>query len=327
MTFFEVITGMAYAAFADAPVDVVVMEVGLGGRWDATSVATPSVAVVCPIDLDHTHILGESLSEIAAEKAGIIKEGSVAVLAGQHPDVAPVLLARAVEVGARVRAEGPDFALLARQQAVGGQLLRLDTTGGPVPDVYLPLHGEHMGRNAALAVAAVEAFLGGKGLSTEVITEGLGAVEAPARTELVRQSPPVVVDSAHNPAAARVTMATVLEAFNFTPLIGVVGMMRDKDPATVLEIFASEMDQVVITAASGTARAVPVDELATLAEEVFGPGKVHRASGVAEALDRATMLADVAGVHSGILVAGSLILAGEARDLLVTRREEDPGDA
>lgn len=321
MTFFEVITGMAYAAFADAPVDVAVMEVGLGGRWDATSVADPQVAVVCPIDLDHTHILGSTIREIAAEKAGIIKPGSVAVLAGQQPDAAQVLLARAVEVGARVKAEGPDFALLSRQQAVGGQVLRLETESGPISDIYLPLHGEHMGRNAALAVAAVEAFLGGKGLSGEVITEGLDAVEAPGRLELVRKAPPVVIDTAHNAQAARATIDTLGEAFDFTPTIGVVGMMRDKDPEAVLAIFAEQMDQVVITQASGTPRALPVGELAEQAEQHWDSTRIHRASSVAEALDLAVMLADAAGTHSGVLVAGSLIVVGEARDLLVAREE------
>lgn len=327
MTFFEVITGMAYAAFADAPVDVAVMEVGLGGRWDATSVADPQVAVVCPIDLDHTHILGESIREIAAEKAGIIKPGSVAVLVGQPVEAAQVLLARAVEVGAKVRVEGPDFVLLAREQAVGGQLLRLEAGSGPVADVFLPLHGEHMGRNASLAVAAVEAFLGGKALSAEVITEALDAVEAPGRTELVRHSPPVVIDTAHNPQAARVTIDTVAEAFGFTPMIGVVGMMRDKDPATVLGIFAEQMDQVVITEAQGTSRALGVDELAELAEQHWDAGRVHRAATVAEALDLAVMLADAAGTLSGVLVSGSLIVAGQARDLLITQRQEEPDDA
>lgn len=327
MTFFEVITGMAYAAFADAPVDVAVMEVGLGGRWDATSVMDPQVAVVCPIDLDHTHILGSTIREIATEKAGIIKPGSVAVLAGQQPEAAQVLLTRAVEVGARVKAEGPDFSVLSRQRAVGGQVLRIETESGPISDVFLPLHGEHMARNAGLAVAAVEAFLGGKGLSGEVITEAMDAVEAPGRTELVRQTPPVIVDTAHNPQAARATIDTIAEAFDFTPLIGVVGMMRDKDPAAVLGIFAEQMDQVVITQASGTSRALPVAELAEQAEEHWDSSRVHTAASVAEAVDLTVMLADAAGTQGGVLVAGSLIVAGEARDLLVRQQEEDRDEA
>src|SRR5699024_3229548 len=178
--------------------------------------------------------LGKNLTEVAAEKAGIIKQGSTAVLAGQDPEAAKVLLARAVEVGAQVRAEGVDFSLLERAVAVGGQLLRIDTVGGAVGDVFLPLFGEHMGRNAALAVAAVEAFLGGKPLNPEIIKEGLGAVEAPARLELVRRSPAIVVDTAHNPHAARATIDAVAESFAFAPLVGVVAMMQDKDAEAVL---------------------------------------------------------------------------------------------
>lgn len=316
MTFFEVITAMAYAAFADAPVDVVVMEVGLGGRWDATSVAEPTVSVVTPIGLDHTHILGSTVEEIAGEKAGIIKHGSTAVLAGQDPAAARVLLERAVEVGVPVKAEGPDFGVLDRSLAVGGQLLRLETAGGPVGDVFLPLFGEHMARNAALAVAAVEAFLGAAPLNPEIIVEGLGAVEAPARLEMVRTSPPIVIDTAHNPPAARATVDALAESYDFDPVIGVVAMMQDKDAAQVLEIFAEKMDQVVITKVSSTPRARPVEELAALAETVFSTHQVHRAGTMAEALDLAVMLADTASARAGVLVAGSVIAAGEARDLL-----------
>ena len=313
MTFFEVITGMAYAAFADAPVDVAVVEVGLGGSWDATSVATPQVSVVSPI--------GDSPEKVTSEKAGIIKPGATAVLAGQEPAAARVLLARAVEVGAVVKAEGPDFGLLERHPAVGGQVIRIQSEGGPVGDLFLPLHGAHMARNAALSVAAVEAFLGGQPLEPGIIEEGLASVVAPARLELVRTSPAIVVDTAHNPQAARVTIEACREAFAFQPLIGVVGMMADKDTVGVLEIFASAMDQVVVTRARGTSRSLPVDELARTAEEIWPAGKVQKAPGVADALELATLLADAAGPAAGVLVAGSLIVAGEARDLLAREQE------
>ncbi|HMS36229.1 MAG TPA: folylpolyglutamate synthase/dihydrofolate synthase family protein [Arachnia sp.] len=321
MTFFEVITGMAYAAFADAPVDVSVMEVGLGGRWDATSVADATVAVVAPIGLDHTHILGTTIAEIAGEKAGIIKPGATAVLAGQDPAAARVLLERAVEVGAKVKAEGPDFGVIDRRLAVGGQLLRIETAGGPLGDVFLPLYGEHMARNAALAVAAVEAFLGAQPLNPEIIVEGLGAVVAPARLELARTSPPIVVDTAHNPQAARATVDALAESYGFDPVVGVVAMMQDKDAEAVLEIFREAMDQVVVTQVSSTPRARPVDDLAALAETVWSTHQVHRAATMAEALELAVMLADTSDGQAGVLVAGSVIAAGEARDLLVTHDE------
>ena len=320
MTFFEVITGMAYAAFADTPVDVAVVEVGLGGRWDATSVADPQVAVVTPVGADHTHILGDSLEKIAAEKAGIIKPGATVVLSGQEPAAARVLLAQAVEAGDVVRAEGPDFGVLERRPAVGGQVIRIESAGGPLGDLFLPLHGAHMARNAALAVAAVEAFLGGQPLAPEIIEEGFASVVAPARLELARTSPAIVLDTAHNPQAAQATIDACQEAFAFQPLIGVVAMMADKDTSGVLEIFASAMDQVVVTRAQGTPRALPAEELARAAEDFWPAGKVHQAPAMPDALELATLLADAAGPGTGVLVAGSLIAAGQARDLLVAEQ-------
>ncbi|MFP5283906.1 MAG: bifunctional folylpolyglutamate synthase/dihydrofolate synthase, partial [Actinomycetes bacterium] len=186
MTFFEIITAMAYAAFADAPVDVAVVEVGLGGAWDATNVADADVAVVTPIDLDHTHLLGSTVAEITAEKAGIIKPGAHAILAGQSPEAAAVLLERCAEVGALPHREGIDFGLIDRTVAVGGQLIRVNSAEGPVDDIYLPLHGAHQAANAAQALAAVEAFLGLKALNPDVVREGFGQVRFPGRLELMR---------------------------------------------------------------------------------------------------------------------------------------------
>lgn len=321
MTFFEVMTALAYAAFADAPVDVAVVEVGLGGRWDATNIVDAQVAVVCPIDLDHTHLLGDTIAEIAAEKAGIIKAGSKAVLAAQHPDAAKVLLARCNEVGAEVLREGPEFGLIDRQPAVGGQVIRVETAQGPLGDIVLPLFGAHMARNAALAVAAAEAFLGGKPMSAEVITDGLEEVKAPARLEVVRRSPTVVLDTCHNPHGARATIDGLTEAFDFNPLIGVVAMMADKDVAGVMGIFAEAMTTVVCTTIASTSRALPAAALAELAGEVFGAERVRTAGDMAAAIEEAVRLADEAGPGAGVLIAGSVYAAGEARAMLVR-----PGD-
>jgi len=323
MTFFEVMTGLAYAAFAQAPVDVAVVEVGMGGSWDATSVADASVAVLCPIDLDHTHLLGDTVEEIAGEKAGIIKPGSVAVVAHQRPEVDEVIARRCRDVGARFVTEGDGFALLDRRVAVGGQVIRVEAAGGPVDDVLLPLHGEHMAHNAALAIAAVEAFLGGKPLAADVIAEGLGAVVAPARLEVIHRAPTVVLDTCHNPHGARATIDGVTEAFDFDPLIGITAMMRDKDVDGVLEIFAEKMDSVVCTTVASTSRGMTPDDLAAHAEEIFGPGRVFAAATMADAVDRAIALADDAGGRAGVLIAGSVIAAGEARALLV-RPDADP---
>jgi dihydrofolate synthase/folylpolyglutamate synthase len=322
MTFFEVMTALAYAAFADAPVDVTVVEVGLGGRWDATNIVDAQVAVVCPIDLDHTHLLGTTVAEIAAEKAGIIKPGSKAVLAAQQPDAARVLLARCAEVGAEVIREGMEFGLISRTPAVGGQVLRLETAEGPLGDLVLPLFGAHMAHNAALAVAAAEAFLGGKPLPAEVIAEGLEQVRAPARLEIVRRSPTVVLDTCHNPHGARATIDGITEAFDFQPLVGVVAMMGDKDVTGVLSVFAEAMTTVVCTSIASTSRALSASELGERAAEIFGAERVRVAPTMAEAIEEAVRLADESGPGAGVLIAGSVYAAGEARALLVHGAEE-----
>ncbi len=323
MTFYEVMTALGYVAFAEAPVDVAVVEVGMGGAWDATSVADPQVAVVAPIDFDHTHVLGETLTEIAGEKAGIIKPGSTAVLAGQAPEAATVLLARAAAVGAKLLREGVEFGLIERTPAVGGQVIRIETADGPLGDLVLPLFGAHMARNAALAVAACEAFLGGRALPAEVIAEGLEAVVAPGRLEVVRRSPTVVVDTCHNPHGARATIEAMTEAFDFTPLIAVVAMMADKDVRGVLEVLSEAATTVVATGMAGVPRAMAPEALAELAGEVFGADRVVTRSRMVDAIDEAVRLADEAGPGAGVLIAGSVYAAGEARSLLVHAKADD----
>lgn len=313
MTFFEVMTALAYAAFADAPVDVAVMEVGMGGRWDATTVADARVGVVGPVGMDHMEYLGDTIEAIAAEKAGIIKPGTTAVLAGQRPEAAAVLTRHCLEVGAEMVREGPDFALLDRQPAVGGQLLRLEGAGGPVGDLFLPLHGAHMAHNTAVATAAVEAFCGGRAVEPRVLAEGLAAVEAPARLEVIHRDPLVVLDTAHNPQAVRATLDGFREAFGPGPLIGVLAMMADKQVDAVLELLAPELDELVVTAVRGTPRAMDAAELAATASGILGASRVHTADDSASALRRAMAIAEDAGEGAGVLVIGSVYLAGELR--------------
>lgn len=317
MTFFEVMTGLAFEAFAQAPVDVAIIEVGLGGVTDATNVADADVAVLCPVDLDHTHLLGTTPEQIAREKAGIIKPGGIAVSAEQRPEVLGVLAERCAEAGVRLLVEGRDFALIERKAAVGGQVLRVDTADGPVGDLFLPVFGAHMAANAALAVAAVEAFLGGRALAPDVLAEGFGQVVAPARLEVVRRSPTVVLDTAHNPHGVAATLAGAEEAFGFAPLIAVVGMMADKDVRGVLELVEESAQTLVCTQVASTGRGLPAAELAETASEVFGPERVHARASLPDALELAVGLADDAGVGAGVLILGSVILAGEARALLV----------
>ena len=316
MTFFEVITGLAYEAFAQAPVDVAVVEVGLGGTWDATSVADADVAVICPIDLDHTHLLGDTREEVAAEKAGIIKEGGIAVAAAQAPEVMAVLADRCREVGVRLVVEGRDFAVIDRAPAVGGQVIRVDTADGPVGDLFLPVFGAHMAQNAALAVAVVEAFLGGRAIAPDVLAEGLASVSAPARLEVVRRAPTIILDTAHNPHGVAATLAGVEEAFGFDPLIVVLGMMSDKDADSVLDLLEDSAAQLICTQVASTSRGRPAAELAVVASEHVGGDRIHTRPDLSDAIELAVSLADEAGKGAGVLVLGSVILAGEARALL-----------
>ena len=318
MTFFEIITAMAYAAFADAPVDVAIVEVGLGGAWDATNVADGEVAVVTPIDLDHTHLLGRTITEIAREKAGIIKPGAHAILAGQSLEAAEVLLARCAEVGALPQREGIDFGVIDRQLAVAGQVLRLSGADGPVDDIFLPFYGAHQAANAAQALAATEAFLGLKALHPEVVRQGFAQVRIPGRLELVRRSPAVVLDAAHNPHGARAAAVAITEAFAFAPLIGVVAVMADKDARGILEVFEEIMNQVVITQVASTPRGMSAEALGELAAEIFGASRVTVVPRLDDAIEQAVALAEADVVGSaGVLISGSVIAISEARTLLV----------
>ncbi|MER5749943.1 folylpolyglutamate synthase/dihydrofolate synthase family protein [Streptomyces sp. NPDC002088] len=325
LSFFEVLTGMAYAAFADAPVDVAVVEVGMGGSWDATNVIDADVAVVTPIDLDHTDRLGETHGEIATEKAGIIKQGATVILAQQPVEAAQVLLKKAVEVDATVAREGLEFGVVARQVAVGGQLLTLRGLGGEYNDVYLPLHGAHQAHNAAVALAAVEAFFGvgaqrAETLDPDTVRKAFAAVTSPGRLEIVRTSPTVVLDAAHNPAGARVTAEAIEEAFDFSRLIGVVGASGDKNVRGLLEAFEPIFAEIVVTQNSSH-RAMDADELAAIAVEVFGDDRVQVEPQLPDALEAAITLAEEEGEFAGggVLVTGSVITVGEARLLLLGR--------
>lgn len=319
VSFFEAVTAMAFATFADAPVDVAVLEVGLGGRWDATNVADAQVAVVTPVALDHVAYLGETLAEIAAEKAGIIKPGSLAVLAHQSFEAAEVLVRRAAEVGATVAREGLELGVRHRDVAVGGQLLTVQGLAGVYDGLFLPLHGQHQAQNAALALAAVEGLLGGGRdmLDVEAVRAGFARAVSPARLEVVRRSPPVLLDAAHNPDGGRALAAAVPEAFAFTRLVGVVAVLGDKDAEGLLAELEPLLAAVVVTVNSSP-RCLPVDELARVAVEVFGPDRVEVAGRLDDAIALAIELAeqDAAFGGPGVLVTGSVVTAGDARLLL-----------
>jgi len=318
---FEVLTAMAFAAFADAPVEAGVVEVGLGGRWDATNVVDATVAVVGPIGLDHAEYLGTELRRIAQEKAGIIKPGAVAVLAAQDPAVAQVLLQRCVEVDAQVARAGTEFTVLARELAVGGQRLALRGLSGRYDEVFLPLHGEHQADNAAVALTAAEALVGagpGQPLDPEAVRAAFAGVCAPGRLERVGGgggAPTVLVDAAHNPHGARALGAALLGDFRFTRLVGVVAAMRGKDVRGMLAELEPVLHEVVVSANSSP-RAMDPDELGAITVELFGADRVVVEPLLDEAVQRARELAEEGGDSGvGVVVTGSVVTAGQARAL------------
>jgi dihydrofolate synthase/folylpolyglutamate synthase len=340
LSFFEVLAGMAFAAFADAPVDVAVVETGMGGSWDATNVADGTVAVLTPIGLDHTRYLGETIEEIAAEKAGIIKPGSIAVLAQQEVPAAEVLLRRIVEVGATAAREGVEYGVLDRDVAVGGQMIRVQGLHGSYGDIFLPLFGDHHASNAATALAAVEAFASGAATGGEpnleavtriaaylggdagqldpaLVRSGFAKSSSPGRLEVVRSGPTVLLDAAHNPAGMAATMQTITESFGFTRLVGVFAGAADKDIAGILDQMEPVVAELVVTRNSSP-RSMPAEELAELAEGIFGPDRVHPSARLDDAIDLAIGLAEETGEYrgAGVLITGSTVTVGDARVLL-----------
>ncbi len=331
MSKFEVLTAMAFAAFADAPVDVAVVEVGMGGRWDATNVVDAPVAVITPIGIDHAEYLGDTVAEIAAEKAGIIgaprgdlvPTDTVAIIGRQAPEAMEVLLAQAVQSDAAVAREDSEFAVLGRQVAIGGQVLQLQGLGGVYSDIFLPLHGEHQAHNAVVALAAVEAFFGAgsdRQLDIDTVRAGFAAAASPGRLERMRSAPTVFIDAAHNPAGAAALADALGTEFDFRFLVGVLSVMGDKDVTGILTALEPAFDQIVVTH-NGSPRALEVDALAMRAEEIFGPDRVVRAETLPDAIEVATALVEDSAAESdgfsgaGIVITGSVVTAGAARTL------------
>lgn len=323
LTYFESLTILGFAIFADQPVDVAVVEVGLGGITDATNVADGAVAVVTPISLDHTELLGDTTRDIALEKAGIIKPGAFLVSAAQPSDAAQVLLEKAQEVGAQFRFEGVEFGVAERAVAVGGQLIAVQGLAARYPDLQLPLHGAHQAENAAVAVAALEAFFGGgeKELDLTVLQEAFASVSSPGRLEVLRTAPTVVVDAAHNPAGIKVTAEALEEAFSFSKLVVVLGVLKEKDALQILEQLKEslcEFAEEICLTQSDSPRAIPAGELAELALDAgFEEENVHIAERLDDALEWAVERAEANNDLSGaVLLTGSITLVAEARILL-----------
>jgi dihydrofolate synthase/folylpolyglutamate synthase len=326
ISYFEALTAMAFVAFAEHPVDIGIIEVGMGGDWDATNVVQSAVSVLMPIGLDHTEYLGETIEEIARTKAGIIKPESHVVLAGQEPEVARILLEKVVEKSAIPYREGIEFALLRRDIAVGGQMISVRGVHGEYTDIYLPLHGAHQAANATIAIATVEAFVGVK-LDDDLVRAAFADVSSPGRLEILHRDPTVIVDAAHNPHGAKALAQTISAEFNFESIFCVLAILGEKDARGVLKALEPVVDRLVVTK-SDSPRALPVDDLFDLAVEVFGAERTFKeadlASAVAYAMEQVTLINQVSEGVSSVVVTGSVVTAGSARIILrkIGRAEE-----
>jgi len=303
-TRFEILTAAAFGWFADIAVDVAVVEVGLGGRWDATNVADAQVAVVTNVSLDHQEVLGPTRADIAEEKAGIVKPGSTLVLGETDPHLVPCF--RAVE-SAEVWQRDEDFGCVRNQLALGGRLLELRTPGASYDDLLLPAHGAHQGDNAAVAVAAAEAFFRAP-TEREVVDEAFASVRLPGRLEVVGRKPLVVLDGAHNPAGARALAAALDEAFETSSLVLVVGLLRGRDPREMLVALDAARARLVVACPPPSPRALPPEELTAAARDLGIAAEV--AGSVADAVARARKLAEPSEM---VLITGSLYVVGTAR--------------
>ena len=317
ISFFEAMTALAFVAFAEFPVDIGVIECGMGGEWDATNVVAAAVSVITPIGLDHMEYLGHTLAEIARTKSGIIKADSMVVLARQEPEAAVELLRRAAELGVEVAREGVEYSVESRAIAVGGQLLSINGVSGRYDNIFLPLHGKHQAANAATALAAVESFFGGHQLDPESVRAGFAAVTSPGRCEVAYREPTVILDAAHNPHGARALAETLESEFTFDEIIGIFGAFADKDVEGILRELEPVFNSIIVTA-STSARAMPATDVQQIADRIFGPDRVRKIEHLEDAVKRA--ITDSRNPLSdeliGIVVTGSVVTVGQARAFL-----------
>jgi len=315
LSYFDVTTALALAAFADAPVDVAVVEVGLGGAEDSTNVLQAGVTVITPIGLDHTEWLGDTLEEIAMAKSGIVHAGSTLICAVQPKEAMDPILDRCAEVGATIAREGIEFGVLGRSVALGGQVLTLQGLNAVYDEVFLPLHGAHQAQNAALALAAVEVFLG-TNVHAEAVREGFAGATSPGRLERMRSAPTILVDAAHNPHGMAATVLALTEEFAFENLVAVVAVLSDKDVAGVLEQLEPIVSHVVATR-NTSPRGLAAEELGQIAGEIFGPERVTVEPSMPDAIAFAVGQAESeSSTGAGVLITGSIVTVADARKLL-----------
>ena len=324
ISFFEAMTALAFAAFAEHPIDVGVIEVGMGGELDATNVVSADVSVIMPVDLDHTEYLGTTIAEIAKTKAGIIKEGGFVVLAQQKPEAAVELLKQAALVGADIAREGLEYVIESRTLAVGGQLLTIKTPKDTYEDIFLPLHGKHQASNAAAALVAVEAFFGEQELDYEAVLAGFANVQSPGRCEVLHRDPTIIIDAAHNPHGAKALTETIQSEFTFDEVIGVFAAMGDKDVQGALVELEKVMDSIIVTQNSSS-RSMAVSDVEALASKIFGADRVFSAESLELAIEKAMKdsIRPLSEETIGILITGSVVTVGEARTIVRKRFAKD----
>ncbi len=318
ISYFEALTAMAFVAFAEHPVDIAVIEAGMGGQWDATNVISSQVSVMTPIGLDHMEYLGNTVEAIAQTKAGIFKPESNVVLAAQSAQVAKVLLAQVAKVSAQPFRQGVEFSLKNRALAVGGQLLSIQGVHGDYDEIFLPLYGDHQGNNAAVALAAVEVFAGVK-LDTELVQDAFSKVSSPGRCEIVYKDPTVIIDAAHNPHGVSAIANTLNTEFDFELVVGVIAVLADKDVAGILKNLSTTLDYLVITE-NGSNRAMNKDELAKIASQYFKSEQVEiisdMNSAITYAIEKVALYNQVNDGVAAVVITGSVATAGMARSII-----------
>ncbi len=319
LTFFEALTVLAFACFADAPVDVVVLEVGMGGEWDSTNVADGQVAVFTPIDLDHQSRLGTTITEIARTKSGIIKPAASVVTAKQSDAALEVLEDAAELTESTLAVEGDAFDVLESRVAVGGQLVSIRGLAGEYRDVALPLFGRHQAENAAVAIAAVEAFIGGGSvrLADAVVHDGLAAAASPGRLQPIAGDPTVIVDAAHNPHGAESLVAALDEYFDFDEIAFVFGVLADKDADGIVAVLARTGGSFLVTRPDSD-RARDATDLARAVAARVGDDRVQAVERLDDALDDARSWAAEAPKRA-VVVTGSIALVAEAMAIAADR--------
>jgi len=318
ISYFEALTAMAFVAFAEYPVDVGVIEAGMGGQWDATNVLSSLVSVMTPIGFDHMEYLGNTLTEIAQTKAGIFKPESNVVLAAQTSEVAKVLMANVLKVSAIPFREGVEFSVKKRSLAVGGQLISLAGIYGDIDEIYLPLYGDHQSNNAGLALASVEAFAGVK-LDEELVRQAFSKIKSPGRCEIIYQDPTVIIDAAHNPHGASAIAKTISTEFDFQLVVAVVAVLADKDVDGILQQLSTAVDYI-ITTQSNSPRALDSAELAKIASKYFKPEQIEVISdlggAITYAIEKVNLSNQVSDGPGAVLITGSVVTAGMARGFI-----------